>query len=151
MNPVGMISSIKNKLLYFFFVIGCLCLFICCYKGNPNNNAGIKPSGLTYAYIQNGSGTNMSQGALAFNVHSNNGLISSEYYQVDVTGQGTYRFPANTVQLVIPNMFPGTYNFTVTIGCTNASGASNSNCYLRFLNGTANIGAATTTVVDAFL
>lgn len=93
----------------------------------------------------------MSQGALAFNVHSNNGLLSSEYYQVDVTGVGTYTFPANTVQLVIPNIAPGSYNFTVTIGCKSASGASNTACYLRFLSGTANIWAATTTVVDAFL
>jgi len=146
-----MISRIKKNLLRFIFFIGFLCLFVSCYKGNPNNNAGIKPNGLTYAYIQNGSGTNMSQGALVFNVHSNNGLTSSEYYEVDVDGAGSYRFPANAVQLVIPNIWPGSYNCTVIIGCSSTSSASTSNCYLRFLNGTANIAASTTTVIDAFL
>lgn len=125
--------------------------FNSCYQGNLSNNAGIKPNGLTYSYYQNGSGTNMSQGALVVNVHSNNGLLSTEYYEVDVYGSGTYKFPPNTVQLVIPNLFPGSYNFAVTIGCTSANGAGTSSCYLRFLNGTANVLESTTTVVDAFL
>lgn len=93
----------------------------------------------------------MSQGALVFNVHSNNGLTSSEYYEVDLYGIGTYKFPPNTVQLVIPNVWPGNYNFAVTIGCTSSNSASNSNCYLRFLNGTGIVTAATSTVTDAYL
>ena len=146
-----MITSFKKYISRSIFFIGFLCLFISCYKGNPNNNAGIKPNGLTYGYFQNGSGTNMSQGALVVRVHSNNGMLSTEYYEVDVYGSGTYRFPPNTVQLLIPNLFPGNYNFAVTIGCTSVNAGSTSNCYLRFLNGTATVLESTTTVVDAFL
>ncbi len=146
-----MIAGIHKKLFRVFLLAGFLALFVSCYKGNVNNNGTVKPNGLTYNYYQDGPGTSISQGSLIFNVHSNNGLLSTEYYQVDVQGVGSYTFPPNTVQLVVPNVWPGTYKIVVTIGCTSTGSASTSNCYLRFLNGTANVGATVTTVVDAFL
>jgi hypothetical protein len=147
-----MISKTKKSTFCILFFIGFLCLFISCSNEHVTGyNSNIKPKGVKYTLYQNGSGTSHYKGAMVFNVHSNNGLTSNEYYQVQVEGYGIIDFPSDTTQLMIPDVWPGYYNFTITIGCSAGSNATNSNCYLRVINGTVHTMPSTTASVDAYL
>ncbi len=148
-----MTSRIKKSIFRILFFTGILCLFISCSNEHyvTGYNPNIKPKGIAYTFYQFGTGSSHYKGAMIFNVHSNNGLTSSEYYELKVHGYGTITFPPNTVQFIIPDVWPGYYNLTITVGCSAGSNASNSDCYLRLINGTAHVIAASSTAVDVYL
>jgi len=135
----------KKRFPHFILLLSVICLFATCHSNNYN---AVNPYGISYSSYYGGAGTNYNQGALVVNINSSTGYYSSyQYYTVSVYGIGTYNFPPGVTQLTIPYIWPGSYPLTITVGCLNSY---NSGCYQEYMNGTAYVYAANTTVVNAW-
>jgi hypothetical protein len=103
------------------------------------------PAVLAFSTYSYGAGTNYYQGALEFDLTTSYSYYASyQYYEINVYGGGIYEMPQGGGSITLPYLQPGSYPFSVHVGCLNGY---NTGCYDQYINGTANVYSATTTQV----
>jgi hypothetical protein len=118
--------------------------FAGCHHNGPAPAPALPPL-LAYNTYNQGAGTNYNQGALEFDINSSYSYYASyQYYEVNIFGLGVYELPQGSNVVTLPYLWPGSYSFSVHVGCLNGY---NTGCYDQYINGTANVYYATTTQV----
>ncbi len=119
--------------------------FAGCHTNSNNAPGPALPAVLTYGGYNYGAGTSYSQGALEFDLNTYYSYYASyQYYEINVFGVGIYELPQGNSKITLPYLYPGSYSFTVHVGCLNGY---NTGCYDQYINGTANVYNSTTTQV----
>jgi len=125
---------------------GVLALFVSCHNSGYNN---VSPRYDTFSYpsynYSPGNGTDNNSGAMALNITPYGYNASNQVYQVSINGVGNYYVPTGGGQVYIPYLWPGTYYFTIHIGCVNYYAP---NCFDRYVNGSISIQPLYTTQVQ---
>jgi len=113
------------------------------YSNNPSPAPAI-PAVLVFNTYPYGVGDGSNQ--LEFDLYTNYSYYAGyQYYEINVAGFGVYDYPPGSYSLYFNNLAPGSYPFTVHVGCLNGY---NNGCVDQYINGTANVYYNTNTVVS---
>ena len=131
---------------YSTIVIRLLCVVTFIFTScNVNHNSLVSPPLLSYTTYAYGQGTDNYSGAVVFNINPLSSYYYYAYYQINISGIGSYNVYSGNNALFVPYILPGSYPFTINIACDNY----NSSCPSESLYGTFYIYQATTTQVEA--